>query len=771
MHPLAEIVKAGIGLFLTLGDCVFDEVAAYVFHGVQPKTDLTVIIGGKAAVGNIYIRRQHLDAQTGALAGILNDLIRIIQHAGQQCCHELAGVMALEVSGLESHIGVAGRMALVEGVGRKTGHFVVDLVCHLLRDTVGNAPRTFVAGLGAAVHKMFPLGFHDGVLLFAHGAADVICLPEGEARQFPEDLHDLLLIDDAAVGHIQNVRQLRGLVADLVWFVPVAQIGGNGVHGARTVQADQSDNVFKVLGLQAHKHLFHAGGFQLEHALGIALPQHFIGIRVVIVQITDGELRVLLLHRNLRISDDSQGAQPQKVHLQKTQLFDLGHVELGHRQAVICCQRQIVIGGFRRNDHACCVGGGVPGHTLHLQCGVDEFCYLRVGIVELFQLAGNLQCPLEGHLQFHGHKLCYHVHLLVWNTHHAAHIPDGVAGCHGTKGDDLRHMIRTVFAVDVVDDLLSALVAEVHIEIRHTDAFGVQKALEDQVIADGVDIRNAHAVSGNTTRAGAASRPHRDALTFCKIDVVPYDEVIVGVPHGLDHADLVFQAVNVGLRHVRAVAAFQAVPAEFFKVGLIVHAVRGFVVGDLGVTELKVKIALLGDLCRIGAGLRYHGEQLVHLVCGLDVEFIGLELHAVGVLNGLAGLDAQQDALHLGVLFAQIMGVVGGCHGDARLPGKLDELRQNSGILFQAVILQFDVVILCTEQIPVPQRSRLCALVVPCQNGLRDLARQTGRKADQSLVVLLQKLLIHTGLGVKALHKAGRDHFDQVLIAGLVFAQ
>ena len=324
----------------------------------------------------------------------------------------------------------------------------------------------------------------------------------------------------------------------------------------------------------------------------------------------------------------------------------------------------------------------------------------------------------------------YHVHLLVWNTHHAAHVPDGVAGCHRTKGDDLRHMVGTVFAVDVVDDLLSALVAEVHVEIRHTDAFGVQKALEDQVIADGVDIRDANTVGGNTARAGAASRPHRDALTFCKIDVVPYDEVVVGIPHRFDHADLVFQAVDVGLRHVRAVAAFQAVPAELFKVGLIVHAVRGFVVGDLGVTEFKVKIALLGDLFRIGAGFRYHGEQLVHLVCGLDVEFIGLELHAVGILNGLAGLDAQQDALHLGVLFAQIMGVVGGCHGDAGLARKLDELRQNGGILFQAVILQFDVVILCTEQVPVPQRSRLCALVVPCQNGLRDLARKTGRKAN-----------------------------------------
>ena len=187
--------------------------------------------------------------------------------------------------------------------------------------------------------------------------------------------------------------------------------------------------------------------------------------------------------------------------------------------------------------------------------------------------------------------------------------------------------------------------------------------------------------------------------------------------------------------------------------------------------ELKVKIALLGDLCCIGAGIRHHGEQLVHLVCGLDVEFIGLELHTVGVLNCLAGLDAQQDALHLGVLFAQIVGVVGGCHGDACLPGKLDELRQNSGIFFQAVILQFDVVIFCTEQVPVPQRRCLCALVVPSQNGLRDLARKTGRKADKPLVILLQKLLIHAGLGVKALHKTCRDHFDQVLVAGLVFAQ
>ena len=159
-------------------------------------------------------------------------------------------------------------MALVEGVGRKAGHLIVNFVCNLFRDAVCHTARALVAGVCAAVDKMFPLCLHHSVFLLAHGTADIICLPERKACQLPEDLHDLLLIDDAAVGHIQNVRQLRGLVADLIWLVPVAQIGGNGVHGARTVQADQSDDIFKVLGLQAHKHLFHAGGFQLEHTLG-----------------------------------------------------------------------------------------------------------------------------------------------------------------------------------------------------------------------------------------------------------------------------------------------------------------------------------------------------------------------------------------------------------------------------------------------------------------------------------------------------------------------
>ena len=287
-------------------------------------------------------------------------------------------------------------------------------------------------------------------------------------------------------------------------------------------------------------------------------------------------------------------------------------------------------------------------------------------------------------------------------------------------------MVAPILPVDIVDDFLTAFVAEIHVEIRHTDAFRVQKPLEDQVVPDGVNVRNADAVSRDAARTGATTRADRDALTFGVVDVIKDNEVIVGIAHGLDHADLILQAVFVGLRHVRPIAAFQTLPTEFLKVCLIVHPVRCLVIRDLGVTKLEVKLTLVCDLLGVLTGFRYHREEIVHLVGGLDVELVGLELHPVGVLNGLAGLDAQQDALHLGILFPQVVGVVGSRHGDARLPRQFDELRQNDVVFLEAVILQLKVIVALAEEILIPERSRFCPLVIPGKDGLRDLTGKAG---------------------------------------------
>ena len=410
-------------------------------------------------------------------------------------------------------------------------------------------------------------------------------------------------------------------------------------------------------------------------------------------------------------------------------------------------------------------------HSLHLEGRVDQFLDLRVGVVHPLQLGRDFQCALQRHLQFHRDLLCDHIHILVGHPHHTAHVTDGVAGGHGAKGDDLRHMVSTVFPVDVVDDFLTALIAEVHVKVGHTDTFGVQETLEDEVVADGVDVGDADAVGRNAACTRTTARPHRDALALGVVDIIPDDQIVVRVAHRLDHADLVGQAVFVGLRDIGAVAALQTLPAELFKKSLVVHPVGRFVVGDFGVAEVKVKVTLVRDLLGVLAGLRHHGEQIVHFIRRLDVKLIGLELHLIGVLHGLAGLDAEKDALHFGVFPAQIVGVVGGGHRDARLPRQLDELGQNDGVLFQAVVLQLNVVIAFAKQVPVPQCRVFCPLVVPRQNGLRDLARQTGRKADEPFVVLFEQLLINAGLGVKPLGEGCGDHLDEVLVAGLIFAQ
>ena len=272
--------------------------------------------------------------------------------------------MAFEVGGLERHIGVAGGVGFVEGIRCETDHIIVDFVGDSLRYAVLDAAVAFLARFVAAVDKMLALRLHDLELFLAHGAAHVIGLTKAEARQLAADLHDLLLINDDAVGHIDDVRHLGGLVGDLVRLAAVAQIGGDGIHRTRAVERDQGDDIFEVFGAHTDQHLRHTRGFKLEDALGFALGKHGVGGGVVVVDVRHTELRFAAAHGGFGIVDDGQRAQTEEVHLQKPQTLDLHHIELGHGQAVVGGKRHIFGGWFAGDDNARGVGGGVAGHPL-----------------------------------------------------------------------------------------------------------------------------------------------------------------------------------------------------------------------------------------------------------------------------------------------------------------------------------------------------------------------------------------------------------------------
>ena len=107
--------------------------------------------------------------------------------------------------------------------------------------------------------------------------------------------------------------------------------------------------------------------------------------------------------------------------------------------------------------------------------------------------------------------------------------------------------------------------------------------------------------------------------------------------------------------------------------------------------EGKVQIAHIGNFRRIFKGLLQSREQLPQFFFTLEVEFLCFEFHAIFVVHGLAGLNAQQHILHLGVLFAQIVGIVGNNQGQAGLTGQSLNSLIHGNLLGNAVILQFQI--------------------------------------------------------------------------------
>ena len=138
-------------------------------------------------------------------------------------------------------------MGFVEGVLCKIDHFVVNLVGHLLGNASGDTAGHPL--LRVAVHEIAALLFHDGRLFLGHGTAHQIASAQRIPGQLLHDLHDLLLVNDTAVGRFQDGLQLRAVVGDRLGMVFAPDVLGNEIHGARTVQGNTGDDVLQALGL------------------------------------------------------------------------------------------------------------------------------------------------------------------------------------------------------------------------------------------------------------------------------------------------------------------------------------------------------------------------------------------------------------------------------------------------------------------------------------------------------------------------------------------
>ena len=216
------------------------------------------------------------------------------------------------------------------------------------------------------------------------------------------------------------------------------------------------------------------------------------------------------------------------------------------------------------------------------------------------------------------------------------------------------------------------------------------------------------------------------------------------------------------------VQALVALPPEIIEVVFVVGNIK---MRQLAHAELKLNITAFGYLMRVFDSALVVFEDGSHLILGLHIEFLGLELHPVGVVEGAVGLYAEQDAVYLAVLFFYVMAVVGGDHTDAYFIRDLREIWQYPFLLVYSVILQLYKEVVSAEQVAVIPRFVLRLFIISGGEQARDLSRQAGGKADQALVMLFKQLVVDPRLGVKALGKAAGDELDKVLIAREVFAE
>ena len=420
------------------------------------------------------------------------------------------------------------------------------------------------------------------------------------------------------------------------------------------------------------------------------------------------------------------------------------------------------------------MGGGVPGHALDGLGGVDELFHLGLFVVGVLELLGQLQGLLQGDVEgprAAGDQLGDGVHLGVGHIQHPAHVPHRTAGGHGAEGDDLGHMVGPVLPGDIVDDLLAAADAEVDVDIGHGHPLRVQEALEVQVILHRVQVGDIQAVGHHGARRRAAPRSHGDTVILGVGDEVGNDEEVVHKAHLPDHAHLVPQLLQV-LRGLRRVAPAEAVHAQLLKVGVPVGpAIRQLEVGQVVLAELELHIAHIRNFGGVLQGLGAVGKEGRHLLLALDVKLLGLELHAVGVVHRPARLDAHEDVLHLGVLPPQVVGVVGGDEGNARLLVEAHQSGVHLPLGGDAVVLELQVVAVLPEPLPHLQGHLFGLVVVPGGEQLGHLAPQAGGAGDEAAAVLLQQVQIDTGLHVKALQEGLRHHVGQVPVPLLVPAQ
>ncbi|MBA7617258.1 hypothetical protein ES703_24572 [subsurface metagenome] len=213
---------------------------SYMLDGIQAEPDTALRVHPEIATRVVHIRRQHLQTQGLGLGQQDTHPVLVAHFRGKVSRHELGWIVGFQVSRLVGHEGIGGGVALVKSVLGKASHELKNISSRVLNHTIFAGPFKKV-GLHAG---------HSLRFLFPHGPAQDIGLGQAEPGNGVGNLHHLLLVDNDAIGLIQDWDQGRMQIGDLPAAVLAVDKLVNVRHGTGAVEGVHGDKVFNAGGAQ-----------------------------------------------------------------------------------------------------------------------------------------------------------------------------------------------------------------------------------------------------------------------------------------------------------------------------------------------------------------------------------------------------------------------------------------------------------------------------------------------------------------------------------------
>ena len=316
------------------------------------------------------------------------------------------------------------------------------------------------------------------------------------------------------------------------------------------------------------------------------------------------------------------------------------------------------------------------------------------------------------------------------------------------------HLVRTVLADDVVNDFAAALVVEVDVDVRQADPVGVQEPFEQQVVRDGIDVRDADTVGNGRTRGRTAARADAHAHVARSGGEVRDDEEVARVASVCDGLEFEVEAFADGIGDRRAIPAYGAEVGQVAQVGVL--AALASVFGVAGVDEFRrdvkrgeqhiafegIGFAPRDDVCNAEQGLGNVGELGAHFVRSTQVEpvvrhakpkltaaFADVALRLAGI-RGI--LDAQQDVVRLGLILSGVVRGICRYASDPMLRAKRKQCAVDHILFFKPVTVQFRIEAVSEHRL-VPQEGLLGLPFADIENQGRNFAEEAAREADDVL--------------------------------------